>query len=468
MEEEQCSTSIARGENNRLYVHLLYVHDLSYNDLSTKSLKESYYNYETMDLSSPLPNEMSSSCNNSSNIFHGSSNDFDHSITSIDQVRKLKEENLFLKEKLGEANKKLNTYKQLFVKEHIMLEKERTLNKVDKSRVYRQIHKLKILHQKVEKCKCKKTVSEQLLINDAKCEFYIGIQKITVFEKLSNILSPLVRLRWRGTKKTTTGNVRKLKKQPKLFGPRRKLHCKDEFLLMLMKLRLGVLNKDLADRFGVSVGLVSSIFTSWLKVSSDVLSSMIFIPDQSNISNTRSSRFKSMPDLHSILDGTEFFIQTPKNPDNQKLTWSDYKHHNTLKVLVCVSPNSSIICISPSYGGSISDKEITNRCGYLDQVPSYSQIMHDRGFNLSEECASRFITVSVPPGRRGSAQMTPAEIVKTKKIANMRILVEQVIRRLKLFRILASELPLTLMKCFDDIVVVCAALTNMRKPIFSD
>ena len=63
-----------------------------------------------------------------------------------------KEENLFLKEKLGEANKKLNTYKQLFVKEHIMLEKERTLNKVYKSRVYRQIRKLKILRQKVEKC----------------------------------------------------------------------------------------------------------------------------------------------------------------------------------------------------------------------------------------------------------------------------------------------------------------------------
>ena len=53
---------------------------LTYNDLSTKSIKESYYNYETMDLSSPLPNEMSSSCNNSSIIFHGSSNDFDHII----------------------------------------------------------------------------------------------------------------------------------------------------------------------------------------------------------------------------------------------------------------------------------------------------------------------------------------------------------------------------------------------------
>ena len=94
--------------------------------------------------------------------------------------------------------------------------------------------------------------------------------------------------------------------------------------------------------------------------------------------------------------------------------------------------------------------------------------MYDKGFNLGEECASRFITVSVPPGRKGAAQMTPAEIVKTKKIANMRILIEQVIRRLKIFRILATEVPLTLMKCFDDIVIVCGALTNLRKPIFLD
>ena len=127
-----------------------------------------------------------------------------------------------------------------------------------------------------------------------------------------------------------------------------------------------------------------------------------------------------------------------------------------------------ITFVSKSYGGSISDKELTNRSGFLDFVPPYSQIMYDKGFNLSDECASHFITVSVPPGRRGSAQMTPAEIVKTKKIANMRILVEQVIRRLKLFRILSSEMVLSLVTSFDDMLVVCGALTNLRKPIFSD
>ena len=43
--------------------------------------------------------------------------------------------------------------------------------------------------------------------------------------------------------------------------------------------------------------------------------------------------------------------------------------------------------------------------------------MYDKDFNLGEECANRFITVSVPSGRKGVAQMMPAKIIKTKKIA---------------------------------------------------
>ena len=114
----------------------------------------------------------------------------------------------------------------------------------------------------------------------------------------------------------------------------------------------------------------------------------------------------------------------------QQITWSDYKHHNTAKLLVCVAPNSSIIFISKAYGGSISDKELTNRSEYLDLVPMYSRIMFAKGFKLSHECAQRFIYYASPPGRRGAAQMTPSEVWKTKHIADLRILVEQVIRRL--------------------------------------
>ena len=59
--------------------------------------------------------------------------------------------------------------------------------------------------------------------------------------------------------------------------------------------------------------------------------------------------------------------------------------------------------------------------------------MADKGFNLFDECDAQCLHFTVPPGRRGASQMTSAAINKTSAIAKVRILVEQVIRRLKTF-----------------------------------
>ena len=70
------------------------------------------------------------------------------------------------------------------------------------------------------------------------------------------------------------------------------------------------------------------------------------------------------------------------------------------------------------YTGRISDKALTNDCNFLDLVPPYSSIMADKGFNLFAECAARRINFIVPPGKRGTSQMTPTEVEKTSSIAN--------------------------------------------------
>jgi hypothetical protein len=74
----------------------------------------------------------------------------------------------------------------------------------------------------------------------------------------------------------------------------------------------------------------------------------------------------------------------------------------------------------------------------------YVQLQADKGFNIAAECESRLISLDIPPGKRGSAQLSTAAVNRTKRIANQRILVEQVIRRIKTFRILQSELPVEL------------------------
>ena len=62
--------------------------------------------------------------------------------------------------------------------------------------------------------------------------------------------------------------------------------------------------------------------------------------------------------------------------------------------------------ISECYTGHISDKALTKESGFLDELPSYSSIMADKGFNLFDECTARYIHFIVPPGRGGASQMT--------------------------------------------------------------
>ena len=140
---------------------------------------------------------------------------------------------------------------------------------------------------------------------------------------------------------------------------------------------------------------------------------MIKVWDLDTVNTLKAKIFKSQK-LHSIADATEIFIQTPKDHLLQRLTWSNYKHHNTLKVLVVIAPSSDIMFISLAYPGSISDKEITKQSGYLDMMEPYTELMVDKGFNISNECAAKRIYVVVPPGRRGSSQMLPSEVTKTK------------------------------------------------------
>ena len=289
---------------------------------------------------------------------------------------------------------------------------------------------------------------------------------MSLFEKLHGFISPFVRRKWRGPKFTSSSLKRKFCGIPKCMGPATKLPSKDEFLLLLMRLRLGLLIPDLAQIFSISSTLTGRIIATWLRASAQVLGTLVFVPGQGTMIATKPPHFYSAKNLHSIIDATEIFIQTPKNHVRQRQTWSNYKHHNTMKILIAVAANSTIIFVSKAFGGSISDKELTSQSKFLDTLEPYTSLMADKGFGITEECAARRIMLIIPPGRRGQSQMLTRDVQKTNSIAKMRILVEQVIRQLKCFRILATEVPINVISQLDDIVIVCSALTNMFQPIY--
>ena len=141
------------------------------------------------------------------------------------------------------------------------------------------------------------------------------------------------------------------------------------------ELRLGITLQDLAHRFKVSLSKASSALCHGVKGLSTVLGTLIFIPDKESLVNTKPQRFKNITqDIRSIIDASEIFIETPVNPDDQKKTWSKYKHHNTLEKLINVKPNLMVNLVSKAYKGAISDKKLTLKSQYLEQLPMYSTI----------------------------------------------------------------------------------------------
>lgn len=169
--------------------------------------------------------------------------------------------------------------------------------------------------------------------------------------------------------------------------------------------------------------------------------------------------------LRCIIDCSEVFIQKPSNLLTQAATWSDYKHHNTLKFLVAVTPQGSICYVSELWGGRASDRHIVINSSFLAALHPGDKILADRGFTVREEIMMKGAELIIPPACKGKAQMSSNDVAKTKRVANTRIHVERVIQRLKHFKILSQTIPVTILPLMNEIVFVCCAVTNLKGPI---
>ena len=125
------------------------------------------------------------------------------------------------------------------------------------------------------------------------------------------------------------------------------------------------------------------------------------MPSVEQVAGTLPCAFKEkFPTTFAIIDGSEYFIETPTDLHMQSSTWSQYKHHNTAKFLIACTP---IPYVSPLFVGSISDVELTRISGFLTKLedkPGIS-IMADRGFTVKDMLEKLGIGLNVPPFMEG-------------------------------------------------------------------
>ena len=148
------------------------------------------------------------------------------------------------------------------------------------------------------------------------------------------------------------------------------LNSFQEFIIILMKLRLNVLFQDLAYRFEVFLTSVSRIFTSWIHAMDLRWSDFIYWPEKEQLWKTMPMCFQYTfgRKVTVIIDCFEVFIEKPTNLIARAQTFSLYKNHNTVKILIGITPQGTVSFVSEAWVGRTSDKFLNENFGILEKL----------------------------------------------------------------------------------------------------
>jgi len=248
-----------------------------------------------------------------------------------------------------------------------------------------------------------------------------------------------------------------------------------QFLMTLMKLRLNLSNQDLAYRFGISQSTVSKYFRKWINVMYIRLQPVIRWPSREELYATMPTDFKNkFSRCVCIIDCFEVFCERSSDLLARAQTYSNYKHHNTIKFLIGISPQGVISYVSKGWGGRVSDKHLTEQCGVLDNLLPGDQVLADRGFSVADTVGLYCAEIKTPSFTKGKKQLSRMEVDLSRQLSRVRIHVERVIGVLRQkYTILQSTIPINMIMCeeitetslIDEIVVVCSAMCNFCESV---
>ncbi|KAM7282131.1 uncharacterized protein ISCGN_002281 [Ixodes scapularis] len=212
-------------------------------------------------------------------------------------------------------------------------------------------------------------------------------------------------------------------------GPQRRspyLSMDDQLLLVLSRLRVGLLEQDLAYRFRIHISTVSRVWTFWIGYLADYLAQLNYWPSRQVVNKHMPECFiEAYPSTRVILDCTEIFIETPSDFRVQSDTYSSYKCHNTAKGLLGITPNGFVSFVSDLAPGRVSDKALTACSGLCNLLEPGDSVMADRGFLITEEVEAAGANLNIPPFLGGRLQLSLEDEAKTRAIAKVRIHVER-------------------------------------------
>ena len=133
-----------------------------------------------------------------------------------------------------------------------------------------------------------------------------------------------------------------------------------------------------------------------------MLDTLIMWPAREQLRKTMPLAFKRNfgDKVAVIIDCFEIFIERLSSLIARAMTWSNYKHHNTLKFLIGITPQGVISFICKAWGGRVSDKHVTENSGILRKLLPGDIVLADRGFDIADSVGSVSYTHLTLPTKR--------------------------------------------------------------------
>ena len=170
----------------------------------------------------------------------------------------------------------------------------------------------------------KELTEENLQMDDTKVKFYTSLPSFCILKIIFEFISPYIKEHHRSS-----------------------LSNFQQFLMVLMKLRLNLYDQDLAYRFGVVQSTVSKIMKKWVNVMHVRLKPLVQWPQREQLRRTMPEDFKrGFETCICVIDCFEVFCERPRDLMARAQTYSHYKHHNTVKFLIGITPLRVIAFIS--------------------------------------------------------------------------------------------------------------------------
>lgn len=261
-----------------------------------------------------------------------------------------------------------------------------------------------------------------------------------------------------------------LKRSPNVVGEKFKINNENRLLIFLMMFKTGLGFSALGVLFNVSRTTISRIFYVYLDHLSQSLSNLIVWPNKDVVQGSMPECFKkNFSDTRVVIDCTEFKMEIPAGVDNRVFCYSMYKKGFTGKLLIGMLPCGYICFRTKLAGGRKSDSQITVESGLLGLLEDGDLVLADKGFpevsvKLQENGQKAFIVM--PPFLEKKQAFTQEETQKTYNVASVRIHVERIMQRLRIYNIL-NKVPHHLFGHMDDVITVCCALVNLQPPIIT-